>query len=72
MEGSVPGSFHLRDDHHHANADNQSDDLFDRLPQAAVGQQLGDHAHGGDVDEATGCERQHPRRRRRLYKTYWG
>ena len=56
----------LRDQHHHVDADQEGDQLLHRLPDRGLLQQLGDHGHGGDVDEAAGSERQNARCGRRV------
>lgn len=51
----------LGDHHHHADAKQQRQDLHEGLAEAgAASQQLGQHGHRGDVDEAAGGEGQDP------------
>lgn len=51
----------LGDHHHHADPEQQGQDLHDGLAEAgAAHQELGQHGHCGDVDEAAGGEGQDP------------
>ncbi len=59
--GSVHASLVLGDQHHHSHAEQQGQDLQQRLPETgAAHQQLWEHGDGGDVDEAPGREGQDP------------
>lgn len=63
-----PLSLVLGDHHHHAHPEQQSQDLHHRLAEAgAARQQLRQHRHRGDVDEAAGGEGQDPGGRRRAH-----
>lgn len=57
----APLSLVLGDHHHHADPEQQRQDLHEGLAEAgAAHQQLGQHRHRGDVDEAAGGEGQDP------------
>lgn len=50
----------LSNEDHHVHASKESKDFHDRLFELAVLQQLWDHGHGGDVNEAAGSEGKDP------------